>query len=390
MASAQRPGAAVVAALLFNPMLGSLYAWSVFLDPLEAELGLPRAKISGIFSIAIFCFTVGMIFAPFANKRMPTAFLPMVATIFCVMGLSIAAMADNVPLLTFGYGVLFGYGSGFGYSVTLQLINHALADRRGLANGLGFGAFPLGAIVFSFVFGMVIDAVGPQNLFGAAGVILVLSGCTAALLVKQSAINLRVDTSSITDTAPTAPSSQFVLLWSGFFLAAAGGMMTIGHAAGILLSQGGDVMLAMIGAVFVNIGNAGGRFCAGWACDHFSPGRVAMISHIAALIGFMILATDPGPIPALIAVASLGLSYGIASGAYPSTVSIFFGIARYGRNIGILVTAWGVAGLSTPWIGGWLFDLTGEYILVSVIGLAVAAAGIVVTFFIKDHRPQPN
>ncbi len=149
-------------------------------------------------------------------------------------------------------------------------------------------------------------------------------------------------------------------------------------------------MLAMTGAVFVNIGNAGGRFCAGWACDHFSPGRVAMTSHIAALIGFMILATDPGPIPALIAVAFLGLSYGIASGAYPSTVSIFFGVARYGRNIGILMTAWGVAGLSTPWIGGWLFDLTGEYMLVSVIGLAVAAAGIAVTFFIKDHRPQPN
>ena len=131
-------------------------------------------------------------------------------------------------------------------------------------------------------------------------------------------------------------------------------------------------MLAMIGAVFVNIGNAGGRFCAGWACDHFSPGRVAITSHIAALIGFMIVAPDPGPIPALIAVAFLGLSYGIASGAYPSTISIFFGIARYGRNIGILMTAWGVAGLSTPWIGGWLFDLTGEYMLVSVIGLAAA------------------
>ena len=69
MASAQRPGAAIAAALLLNPMLGSLYAWSVFLGPLEAELGLPRAKISGIFSIAIFCFTVGMIFAPFATNE---------------------------------------------------------------------------------------------------------------------------------------------------------------------------------------------------------------------------------------------------------------------------------------------------------------------------------
>ena len=390
MANVRRPGAAVAAALLFNPMLGSLYAWSVFLAPLEAELSVPRAEISSVFSIAILCFTTGLVSAPLANSRMPTACLPIVATVFCVIGLSVAAIADSVPVLTFGYGMLFGYGSGFGYSVTLQLINHALVNRRGLANGLGFGAFPFGAIVFSFVFGMAIDDIRPQSLFAATGIILALSGCTAALLTKRSAINFWANTSSESNIDATTPAPQFFVLWSGFLLAAASGMWAIGHAAGILSSQGGGELFAMIGAVFVNIGNAGGRFCAGWACDHFSPGRVALTSHVGSLIGFMILATDPGPLKALIAVTFFGLSYGIASGAYPSALSIFFGVAKYGRNLGILMTAWGVAGLSTPWIGGWLFDLTNDYMLVSVIGLAIATAGITVALFIRDHRPRPN
>ena len=390
MTDLRRPSAAVAAVLLFNPMLGSLYAWSVFLVPLESELSVPRAEISSVFSIAILCFTTGLVSAPLAYSRMPTAFLPIVATVFCVSGLGVAVIADSVLLLAFGYGVLFGYGSGFGYSVTLQLINHALADRRGLANGLGFGAFPLGAIVFSFVFGVTIEDMGPQNLFGATGIILAFSGCTAAFLTQKSAINFRENTSSVSNADATAPSSQFFVLWTGFLFAAASGMWAIGHAAGILSSQGGNDLLAMVGAIFVNVGNAGGRFCAGWACDHFSPRRVALSSHITALIGFVILATNPEPLTALIAVTFLGLSYGIASGAYPSILSIFFGIAKYGRNLGILMTAWGVAGLATPWVGGWLFDLTSDYMLVSVIGLAISTAGIVVAMCIWDHQPWPN
>ena len=52
--SETRAGPAIEAVLLFNPMLGSLYAWSVFLAPLEAELGIPRSEISTVFSVAIF------------------------------------------------------------------------------------------------------------------------------------------------------------------------------------------------------------------------------------------------------------------------------------------------------------------------------------------------
>ncbi len=382
-----RPGPAIAAVLLFNPMLGSLYAWSVFLTPLETELGVPRAEISIVFSVAIFCFTAGAVAAPATYNHVRTALLPVVATVFCAGGLGVAALAETSALLTFGYGALFGFGSGFGYNVTLPLINRALAHRRGLANGLALGAFPVGAIGFSFLFGSYVETIGPRSIFGLTALFLVVGGLAAAGLASRSGIRLDSDTGGAAETVPPAPRALFPLLWLGFFLAAAGGVMVIGHAAGILSSRGGGALVATIGAVFVNIGNAGGRFGAGWACDFLPPGRVAMTAHLAALVGFLVLILLPGIVPAVVAVAFVGLSYGIASGAYPSAVSIYFGVARYGRNFGILITAWGIAGLSGPWLGGWLFDRSGDYVLAAIIGAVLAAIGVLVCLGIRVGKP---
>ena len=44
---------AVVGGVSMNLALGSLYAWSVFVAPLEAEFGWNRTQTSCVFSIAI-------------------------------------------------------------------------------------------------------------------------------------------------------------------------------------------------------------------------------------------------------------------------------------------------------------------------------------------------
>ena len=383
--SKTRTGSAIAAALLFNPMLGSLYAWSVFLKPLETELAAPRSEISIVFSVAILSFTIGAVTAPLANSRIPTASLPLLATALSAGGLALSCLAESTPLLIFGYGMLFGYGSGFGYSVTIQLINHALVDRRGLANGLGLGTFPLGAIGFSWLFGTIIVDLGARNLFGLTATLLLLGGLAAAALTQRSLIQF-TPPASIDLGAPTAvPRKLFPLIWLGFFLAAACGVMVIGHAAGILAVRGGDVKIAMLAAVLVNFGNAGGRFGAGWSCDHLPPGRVAAIAHVFSLIGFLFLVYLPTGWAGLTAVTFIGLGYGIASGAYPSAVSLFFGVTRYGRNFGILITAWGIAGLGAPWAGGLLFDLTGDYVSVGIAGLILSSVGLLVTLAIGSY-----
>ena len=53
----------VVGGILMNLALGSLYAWSVFVLPLEKEFGWTRAQTSWVFTIAIVCFALSFIVA---------------------------------------------------------------------------------------------------------------------------------------------------------------------------------------------------------------------------------------------------------------------------------------------------------------------------------------
>src|SRR6266851_2223861 len=53
----------VVGGACMNLALGSLYAWSVFVLPLEKEFGWTRAQTSWVFTIAILFFALSFIVA---------------------------------------------------------------------------------------------------------------------------------------------------------------------------------------------------------------------------------------------------------------------------------------------------------------------------------------
>jgi len=50
-------------ALLMTLALGTLYAWSVFVAPLENEFGWKRAQTSNIFTIAVVMFATSLLIA---------------------------------------------------------------------------------------------------------------------------------------------------------------------------------------------------------------------------------------------------------------------------------------------------------------------------------------
>ena len=53
----------LVGGLLMNLALGTLYAWSVFVAPLEARFGWKRADTSMVFTIAVIVFALSFVVA---------------------------------------------------------------------------------------------------------------------------------------------------------------------------------------------------------------------------------------------------------------------------------------------------------------------------------------
>ena len=379
-----RPRFALAAAAVFNPALGSLYAWSIFLEPLEAAYGVSRAELSGVFSVAVVCFTLGMTFAPAAYRLAPTPTLIALAAALSALGLWLAAAAPSVIVLGLGYGVLFGLGAGFGYSVMLQTVNMALPRRRGFANGFGIGLFAAGAILFAPLFGWAVAAFGVHATFAAMAVLFAVVGVAAAAALAASGISVAAAGSLRLEGAGAERRGLFPVIWVGFLLGAGAGLMAISQAAGIVVAYGGLAGLAVIGTTLVAAGNGGGRLAGGWLCDHVPVRRVVISAHLIAALALAALVAMPVAPVAVAALALVGLSYGLLSGAYPSALSIYYGTVNYGRMMGRLITAWGVAGLSAPWLAGAIFDATGGYGL--AVGLALA--GVLLAALVSLRLPR--
>ena len=370
--------------LLLNGSMGSLYAWSVFVSPLERELMVGRTGTSFVFSVAVVAFTGGVAVAPYFYRLMRGPLLLMTFSLCSVIGLFLASFISSFNpsswwFLIVGYGVLFGFGAGGTYSVSLQLINIALEKKRGLANGLGIGSFAAGSVVFSLVFSWALTYITVQEIFFIFGFVLLGVGITVGSLVWMSGFELpktSIDQKAMRQGTPTI----FPLLWLGFCCGAFAGLMAIGHAANFIEAYGGTALMITLGVVSVSIGNAIGRLTAGILSDVWSPAYVAVLAHLISLAGFILLLMVSGPWAAVISLGMQGLAYGFIAGAYPSAIAIYIGVSSYGRYFGRLILAWGIAGLTAPWVTGWFFDHFGSYREALFTGTVFSLVGILIAF----------
>lgn len=371
----------LIAGIMLNMVYGSLYAWSVFITGLERDLGIMRTDVSAVFSVAIVCFTLGNFLIPFLFGRLPTALLPLFGLACGAGGLALAAMGDGYLAVVVGYGLLFGLGCGLNYNVVLQAGQMALPKNPGLANGLIISAFAAGGVVAAYLLEMSVATNGVKATFWAQALTIAGVGAVAMILIALSGIRLPRQHMG----RPKGETGNVMqVCWLGFFLGALAGVMAIGHAAAIISHFGGMATAAVTGVTLLSVGNAGGRLVSGWLSDHVAVRSVAGISHLTGTLGFVVVLANPTGEGAVAAMALAGVAYGMTAGIYPSAVSIFLGRESYGRNFALILTAWGVAGLTGPTLGGYFFDLTGDY----RVSLELACLASILALFNAMRLPK--
>jgi MFS transporter, OFA family, oxalate/formate antiporter len=109
---ARRGATALLAATIVDLPFGTIYAFSVFLKPMEALLGATRAEMTFVFGLATVALTAGMNVAPRLYHRFAPAPLAIVCGLASAAGLWLAASATSFTAFLIGYGVLFGPGAG--------------------------------------------------------------------------------------------------------------------------------------------------------------------------------------------------------------------------------------------------------------------------------------
>ena len=356
----QRAVAAVAAAVVVNLPFGTIYAFSVFLKPMEAMLGIGRAQMSFVFGLATISLTVGLNLGPWLYRRLAPATVMMLAGVGSALGLWLAASAGSLAQLVVGYGLLFGLGGGVGFILVQQGVNQTVVSASGLVNGFVVALYPLGAMIGAPLFGWSIAVYGLRATLAGLGGTVLAACLVAAWLLRVADIRMR------DNSAPAAATTDrrwpvFARLFVVFFLAAAAGLTVMSQAAGIIQAYGGRTALALWATTLITAAIAGARIGGGWLVDRFSMPRVAAGAHLWSLAGALLLTFWPGPLLAVPALAMIGMGYGFISGSTAGAIARYWHRNDFGRVAGQLYIAWCIAAISLPILAGWLFDRTQGY-----------------------------
>ncbi len=385
-AGRRSPWRAIAAATALNAPLGSLYAFSVLLRPLEALLGLTRADLALVFAIAAAGFGLGMNLAPVLYRLASTPRLVLACAAASTLGIALAATAGGLVQLAVGYGVLFGVGGGAAYILVQQIVNLAVTARHGLVNGYIVGLYPAGAMIAAPVFGWAIQTVGVRATLGGFAAVLAVTGLISAWLTARSGVTLASAAGDVALREDERRRSVFWRLWVVFFLAASAGLMVLSQAAGIISAYGGAAALAVYGTTFITATIAAARLGGGWMVDWLAIPTVAAGAHTVAFAGSVLLTLWPGPGMSVLALALVGLGYGLISGVTAAAVAVYWRHALYGRVASRIYMAWCAAAIILPVIAGRLFDLTQGYGTAVLIAAGGNALGVLVSLGLPRQR----
>lgn len=384
-----RAVAALVAATVPTLAFGTIYAFSVFLAPMEALLGIGRADMAFVFSLASVTLTVGMLAAPRLYQRFSPAALLLGCGATSGAGLAVAASADGLAQLVLGYGVLFGLGGGVAFTTLQQGMNQAVRERTGLANGYYVSLYPLGAMIGAPLLGWAIAALGMRAALALLAATVLLACVVAAWLYRAAGLRMR-DPGTPAARVDDPRRDVFARLFVVFFLAAAAGLTVLSQAAGILRAYGAGTAVALGGTAFVTGAIATARLAGGWLVDRFQPSQVGAAAHLVALAGALALIAWPSPATSVVGLTLIGCGYGLVSGLSAGAIAQYWHRDAFGRVAGRLYVAWCLAAISLPMLAGWMYDRTQAYHGAMMVAAAGNLLGACLALTLPRRAPRPH
>ena len=373
-----------------NLALGTLYAWSVFVAPLEKQFGWKRADTSMVFTIAVVVFALSFVVAGRIQDRFGPLFCSLAGGILVSLGFFLCSYTTNLPYLYVCFGVIGGLGNGFGYSTPIPVMAKWFPDKRGLAVGLAVGGYGAGSAIFGPLAQLkLIPAYGLPATFQILGVVFLVMTVAGAFLLKNPPPGYKQIGSTAVARPSTPPSRDFsprevlatptfYFMWVAYALGCSAGLMVISQLVPFATSAGlAAASLTTMTLVVGAFGNASGRILSGWMSD-----KLGRINVLRTMIGISMIV-----MPLLYAVGGnvtlLYLLVFVVYWCYGTQITVngvaaadFWGTKNAGFNYGMLFTAWGVAGMIGPRIGGVLYDKYHNYQAAFYAGAALAAVAL--------------
>lgn len=394
-------GIAIVGTLI-HLFLGSVYAWSVFQNPLMEKTGWNNTETTMAFSLIILTLGLTASWAGGKIKKYTPHRMAMVGGVLFSLGYIISSFAfemNNLWLCYLSYGILGGIGLGLAYVTPVTVVSSWFTKNQGLATGIVVMGFGLGAFVMSKILAPFFLEMTNNDIaltFRYSGVMFLFTIPVLGYFLKFPPEANQSHQQKIEDTKPV-DTKKTIYIWLIFTLNIIVGMIFLSFQSPLLqeiLAKDASFdknLLVSAGATLVAISaffNAIGRFS--WASLSDIIGRIKAfrLLILVEILCFSLLIFAENYIFFSILVCFVLLCYGGSLGILPSLVRDVFGPSKMATMYGRMLTGWGVGGLLGTIFTAFLKDTLGQQAsyYVFLTGLVVSLIAFLISLGIKSKE----
>ena len=363
-----------------------VYAFGVFLVPMQAELDWSTAELTGAYSLGL--MVSGVLSVPvgrWLDRRGPRALMS-AGSVLTVVVLLAWSRVDSLALFYLLFAVAGVAMAATLYEPAFAVVAAWFRERRPSAMLVVTALGGLASVAFLPLCGVLVSSYGWRDALLVLALIVALTAVPIhALLLRPGPVAADTSTAARERAAASADRERSAALRSSSFrwLAACLVLVTLGriavivHLVAYLAERGYTLTEASLAAGAVGILQVCGRLLAtalrGVAPERLTYAGIFIAQGAAVLLLLLTEGSGAGATTAVIAfVAIFGFGFGLPELLRATLVADFYGTARYASINGVLALFVTGARAAAPFAAGALRTFTGSYTL------AIAGAGLCV------------
>jgi MFS family permease len=379
-------------------------SFGVFQIPVATEFGWPRAEFSMAIAIQNLAWGIGQPMFSAFGERFGDRKAIVIGAILYALGLLLSAYAIT-PGQHQALAILVGFGiAGTGFGIILPLIGRAASpERRSLTLGVGSAIGSAGQVFGPPAAEILLQSFPWQTVFLIfAGVILLT---LLALPILQppakTAAHAEPHEPMLTVLNRALRDPSYTLIFIGFFSCGYQlGFITAHFPAfitevcaaidptGVLagIGIGTTSVLGAVAIAVIGVANIGGSVLSGWLGGHLPKKYLLAAIYTGRTIAsavFILLPMTPASV--LIFSAVMGSLWLATVPLTSGLIAQIYGVRYMGTLYGFVFLSHQIGSFVGVWLGGRMYDLTGDYTLVWWVGVGVGAFSAIVHLPIRER-----
>ena len=364
-------------------------SFSVFLRPMSADLGWGREIFS--LSLAIQALMWGVtqpLAGAYADKHGSTQVLAFGA-VFAALGFALRGLLfDETMFILTGFIVGIGTGACSFPVVIVALGKVVEAKQRSFILGLGTAAASAGMFAGAPIATTLIGTIGwgIAIFFVAASFLIILPLLIFVSRASEQPSPLREKLNTIQAIKIAFSDRSYTLLFFGFFVCGFHVQFIQTHLPAYITDEGLAPIIGAWSLALIGLFNIGGSFFSGWSGQIYSKPKLlsGIYASRAAVIALFIF-TPLSETSVLVFSAAMGI-------LWLSTVPLTTGLIAQTQGLKFLSTLAGlvffshqVGGFLGAWLGGRLYDITGNYEAMWIAAILFGLAATIIHLPIKEQ-----